>query len=210
MNSLFITFEGGDGSGKSTQVNFLFDYLTSKKIDTIKTREPGGTPSAEVLRELLTKGETNKWQPITEALLMWAARFEHIHEVINPSLEMGKTVICDRFYDSTYAYQGIAHNLGLEKMIELKSLIIGNIEPSVTFILDIDPEIGLERTKDRGNSENRFENFDLDFHKKIRKGFLDIANKYKERCVLVNAELSQNEISKIIVKEINKRMNIKD
>jgi dTMP kinase len=210
MNSLFITFEGGDGSGKSTQVNFLFDYLTSKEINTIKTREPGGTPSAEVLRELLTKGETNKWQPITEALLMWAARFEHIHEVINPSLEMGKTVICDRFYDSTYAYQGIAHNLGLEKMIELKSLIIGNIEPSVTFILDIDPEIGLERTKDRGNSENRFENFDLDFHKKIRKGFLDIANKYKERCVLVNAELSQNEISKIIVKEINKRMNIKD
>lgn len=210
MNSLFITFEGGDGSGKSTQVNFLFDYLTSKKIDTIKTREPGGTPSAEVLRELLTKGETNKWQPITEALLMWAARFEHIHEVINPSLEMGKTVICDRFYDSTYAYQGIAHNLGLEKMIELKSLIIGNIEPSVTFILDIDPEIGLERTKDRGNSENRFENFDLEFHKKIRKGFLDIASKYKERCVLVNAELSQNEISKIIVKEINKRMNIKD
>lgn len=210
MNSLFITFEGGDGSGKSTQVNFLFDYLTSKKIDTIKTREPGGTPSAEVLRELLTKGETNKWQPITEALLMWAARFEHIHEVINPSLEMGKTVICDRFYDSTYAYQGIAHNLGLEKMIELKSLIIGNIEPSVTFILDIDPEIGLERTKDRGNSENRFENFDLDFHKKIRKGFLDIANKYKDRCVVINAELSQNEISKIIVKEINKRMNIKD
>ena len=210
MNSLFIPFEGGDGSGKSTQVNFLFDYLTSKKIDSIKTREPGGTPSAEVLRELLTKGETNKWQPITEALLMWAARFEHIHEVINPSLEMGKTVICDRFYDSTYAYQGIAHNLGLEKMIELKSLIIGNIEPSVTFILDIDPEIGLERTKDRGNSENRFENFDLEFHKKIRKGFLDIASKYKDRCVLVNAELSQNEISKIIVKEINKRMNIKD
>ena len=210
MNNLFITFEGGDGSGKSTQVNFLFNYLVSKKIDTIKTREPGGTPSAEALRELLTKGEINKWQPITEALLMWAARFEHIHEVISPSLEIGKTVICDRFYDSTYAYQGIAHNLGLEKMIELKSLIIGNIEPSVTFILDIDPEIGLERTKDRGGSENRFENFDLDFHKKIRNGFLDIANKYNDRCVLINAELSQDEINKIIVKEINKRMNIKD
>lgn len=210
MNNLFITFEGGDGSGKSTQVNFLFNYLVSKKIDTIKTREPGGTHSAEALRELLTKGEINKWQPITEALLMWAARFEHIHEVISPSLEIGKTVICDRFYDSTYAYQGIAHNLGLEKMIELKSLIIGNIEPSVTFILDIDPEIGLERTKDRGSSENRFENFNLDFHKKIRKGFLDIANKYKGRCVLINAELSQDEINKIIIKEVNKRMNIKD
>jgi len=210
MNNLFITFEGGDGSGKSTQVNLLFNYLISKKIDTIKTREPGGTPSAEALRELLIKGEIDKWQPITEALLMWAARFEHIGEVINPSIEMGKTVICDRFYDSTYAYQGIAHNLGLEKMIDLKNLIIGNIEPSVTFIMDIDPEIGLERTRDRGNSENRFENFDLDFHKKIRKAFLDIANKYKDRCVLVNAELSQNEISNIIVKEINKRMNIKD
>ncbi len=210
MNNLFITFEGGDGSGKSTQVNSLFDYLVSKKIDTIKTREPGGTPSAEVLRELLTKGKTNKWQPITEALLMWAARFEHLHEIINPSLELGKTVICDRFYDSTYAYQGIAHNLGLKKMIDLKNLIIGNIEPSVTFILDIDPKIGLERTKDRSNSENRFENFDLDFHKKIRKGFLDIANNHKDRCVLINAELSQNEISKTIIKEINKRMNIKD
>mgnify|MGYP001294228705 FL=1 len=210
MNNLFITFEGGDGSGKSTQVNLLFNYLISKKIDTIKTREPGGTPSAEALRELLIKGEIDKWQPITEALLMWAARFEHIGEVINPSIEMGKTVICDRFYDSTYAYQGIAHNLGLEKMIDLKNLIIGNIEPSVTFIMDIDPEIGLERTRDRGNSENRFENFDLDFHKKIRKGFLDIANKYKDRCVLVNAELSHNEISNIIVKEINKRMKIKD
>ena len=93
---------------------------------------------------------------------------------------------------------------------ELKSLIIGNIEPSVTFILDIDPEIGLERTKDRGSSENRFENFNLDFHKKIRKGFLDIANKYKGRCVLINAELSQDEINKIIIKEVNKRMNIKD
>jgi len=210
MNNLFITFEGGEGSGKSTQVNLLFNYLSSKKIDTIKTREPGGTPSAEVLRELLTEGEINKWKPITEALLMWAARFEHIDEVINPSLEMGKTVICDRFYDSTYAYQGIAHNLGLEKMIDLKNIILGNIEPSVTFIMDIDPEVGLKRAKDRGNSENRFENFDLDFHKKIRKGFLDIANKYKDRCVLVNAELSHNEISNIIVKEINKRMKIKD
>lgn len=210
MDNLFITFEGGDGSGKSTQVDILYNYFINLGIDVVKTREPGGTPSAEILRDLLTKGDIKKWTPMSEALLMWASRFEHLTNFIRPALNSKKVVICDRFYDSTYAYQGIAHNLGLKKMIDLKNLIIGNIEPSVTFILDIDPKIGLERTKDRSNSENRFENFDLDFHKKIRKGFLDIANNHKDRCVLINAELSQNEISKTIIKEINKRMNIKD
>ena len=116
MNNLFITFEGGDGSGKSTQVNLLKAYLDNLNFETIKTREPGGTPSAEILRDLLTTGELEKWTPMSEALLMWASRYEHLIQVIEPALNSGKNVICDRFYDSTYAYQGVAHNLGIDKI----------------------------------------------------------------------------------------------
>ena len=134
MNNLFITFEGGEGSGKSTQVGLLKDYLDSQSLNTIITREPGGTPSAEILRDLLTRGKVDKWTAMSEALLMWAARYEHIVDVINPALKAGKNVICDRFYDSTYAYQGIAHNLGIDKMEKLKELIIGDIAVSYTHL----------------------------------------------------------------------------
>jgi len=122
MNNLFITFEGGDGSGKSTQVDLLKDHFDKLNLSIIKTREPGGTPSAEILRDILTKGEVNRWTPMSEALLMWAARHEHLVNVIEPALKSGKIVICDRFYDSTFAYQGVAHNLGIDKMIELKKI----------------------------------------------------------------------------------------
>ena len=166
MNNLFITFEGGDGSGKSTQVNLLKDYLDNLNFETIKTREPGGTPSAEILRDLLTTGEVEKWTPMSEALLMWASRYEHLIQVIEPALNSGKNVICDRFYDSTYAYQGVAHNLGIDKMEKLKKIIIGDIEPDVTFVLDIDPKVGLKRSLDRPNQENRFESYNIDFHNK--------------------------------------------
>ncbi len=208
MDNLFITFEGGDGSGKSTQVDILCNYFINLGIDVVKTREPGGTPSAEILRDLLTKGDIKKWTPMSEALLMWASRFEHLTNFIRPALNSKKVVICDRFYDSTYAYQGVAHGLGLSNMIELKKLIIGDIEPTITFILDIDPEIGLKRTSNRGDKENRFENYDLDFHNKIRQAFLKIADSEKERCIIINAELSEKEISKIIKNRIDKIINI--
>ncbi|MEC7381339.1 MAG: dTMP kinase [Pseudomonadota bacterium] len=208
MDNLFITFEGGDGSGKSTQVDILYNYFINLGIDVVKTREPGGTPSAEILRDLLTKGDIKKWTPMSEALLMWASRFEHLTNFIRPALNSKKVVICDRFYDSTYAYQGVAHGLGLSNMIELKKLIIGDIEPTITFILDIDPEIGLKRTSNRGDKENRFENYDLDFHNKIRQAFLKIADSEKERCIIINAELSEKEISKIIKNRIDKIINI--
>jgi len=208
MDNLFITFEGGDGSGKSTQVDILYNYFINLGIDVVKTREPGGTPSAEILRDLLTKGDIKKWTPMSEALLMWASRFEHLTNFIRPALNSKKVVICDRFYDSTYAYQGVAHGLGLSNMIELKKLIIGGIEPTITFILDIDPEIGLKRTSNRGDKENRFENYDLDFHNKIRQAFLKIADSEKERCIIINAELSEKEISKIIKNRIDKIINI--
>ncbi len=208
MDNLFITFEGGDGSGKSTQVDILYNYFINLGIDVVKTREPGGTASAEILRDLLTKGDIKKWTPMSEALLMWASRFEHLTNFIRPALNSKKVVICDRFYDSTYAYQGVAHGLGLSNMIELKKLIIGGIEPTITFILDIDPEIGLKRTSNRGDKENRFENYDLDFHNKIRQAFLKIADSEKERCIIINAELSEKEISKIIKNRIDKIINI--
>ena len=203
MNNLFITFEGGDGSGKSTQVNLLKDYLDNLNFETIKTREPGGTPSAEILRDLLTTGEVEKWTPMSEALLMWASRYEHLIQVIEPALNSGKNVICDRFYDSTYAYQGVAHNLGIDKMEKLKKIIIGDIEPDVTFVLDIDPKIGLKRSLDRPNQENRFESYNIDFHNKIRSAFLEIAKKNKNRCVVVDASLNEQEINNLIITVID-------
>ena len=203
MNNLFITFEGGDGSGKSTQVNLLKNYLDNLNFETIKTREPGGTPSAEILRDLLTTGEVEKWTPMSEALLMWASRYEHLIQVIEPALNSGKNVICDRFYDSTYAYQGVAHNLGIDKMEKLKKIIIGDIEPDVTFVLDIDPKVGLKRSLDRSNQENRFESYNIDFHNKIRSAFLEIAKKNKNRCVVVDASLNEQEINNLIITVID-------
>ena len=203
MNNLFITFEGGDGSGKSTQVNLLKDYLDNLNFETIKTREPGGTPSAEILRDLLTTGEVEKWTPMSEALLMWASRYEHLIQVIEPALNSGKNVICDRFYDSTYAYQGVAHNLGIDKMEKLKKIIIGDIEPDVTFVLDIDPKVGLKRSLDRSNQENRFESYNIDFHNKIRSAFLEIAKKNINRCVVIDASLNEQEINNLIITAID-------
>ena len=203
MNNLFITFEGGDGSGKSTQVNLLKDYLDNLNFETIKTREPGGTPSAEILRDLLTTGEVEKWAPMSEALLMWASRYEHLIQVIEPALNSGKNVICDRFYDSTYAYQGVAHNLGIDKMEKLKKIIIGDIEPDVTFVLDIDPKVGLKRSLDRSDKENRFESYNIDFHNKIRSAFLEIAKKNKNRCVVIDASLNEQEINNLIITVID-------
>jgi len=203
MNNLFITFEGGDGSGKSTQVNLLKDYLDNLNFETIKTREPGGTPSAEILRDLLTTGEVEKWAPMSEALLMWASRYEHLIQVIEPALNSGKNVICDRFYDSTYAYQGVAHNLGIDKMEKLKKIIIGDIEPDITFVLDIDPKVGLKRSLDRSDKENRFESYNIDFHNNIRRAFLEIAKKNKDRCIVVDAALNEQEINNLIITVID-------
>ena len=203
MNNLFITFEGGDGSGKSTQVNLLKNYLDNLNFETIKTREPGGTPSAEILRDLLTTGEVEKWTPMSEALLMWASRYEHLIQVIEPALNSGKNVICDRFYDSTYAYQGVAHNLGIDKMEKLKKIIIGDIEPDITFVLDIDPKVGLKRSLDRPNQENRFESYNIDFHNKIRSAFLEIAKKNKNRCVVIDASLNEQKINNLIITVID-------
>ena len=208
MASQFITFEGGEGSGKSSQINILKSKLIDKGIDVVSTREPGGTPSAEILRELVTTGEVNKWEPMTEALLMFASRYEHTKNLIIPSLENGKWVLCDRFYHSTYAYQGLGHGLGLEAMEALKKISIGEIEPDLVFFLDIDPMEGIKRTMGRHTNEDRFEKMDISFHTKLRNAFLGFSKTYSENSVVINASQEINKISDIIFEEIEKRFKI--
>ena len=208
MAGQFITFEGGEGSGKSSQIKILKSKLIDKGIDVVCTREPGGTPSAEILRELVTTGEVNKWEPMTEALLMFASRYEHTKNLIIPSLENGKWVLCDRFYHSTYAYQGLGHGLGLEAMEALKKISIGEIEPDLVFFLDIDPMEGIKRTMGRHTNEDRFEKMDISFHTKLRDAFLGFSKTYSENSVVINADQEINKISDIIFEEIEKRFKI--
>ena len=208
MAGQFITFEGGEGSGKSSQIKILKSKLIDKGIDVVCTREPGGTPSAEILRELVTTGEVNKWEPMTEALLMFASRYEHIKNLIIPSLENGKWVLCDRFYHSTYAYQGLGHGLGLKAMEALKKISIGEIEPDLVFFLDIDPMEGIKRTMSRHTNEDRFEKMDISFHTKLRDAFLGFSKTYSENSVVINADQEINKISDIIFEEIEERFKI--
>ena len=208
MAGQFITFEGGEGSGKSSQIKILKSKLIDKGIDVVCTREPGGTPSAEILRELVTTGEVNKWEPMTEALLMFASRYEHTKNLIIPSLENGKWVLCDRFYHSTYAYQGLGHGLGLKAMEALKKISIGEIEPDLVFFLDIDPMEGIKRTMGRHTNEDRFEKMDISFHTTLRDAFLGFSKTYSENSVVINADQEINKISDIIFEEIEKRFKI--
>jgi dTMP kinase len=205
MKNYFITFEGGEGSGKSTQIDFLSDFLKKKGAKVLSTREPGGTPSAEIIRDLVTKGDPNKWTPLTESLLMWASRTEHVEKLIRPSLEDGKWVLCDRFYHSTYAYQGIGHNLGIEKMQAIKNIVLGDFKPDLTFVLDIDPLVGIERTKKRNSDEDRFEKMNIDFHNKLRHAFIEISKEDPHRFVLIDGELDINSIFEIISNEVMNR-----
>ena len=208
MRNQFITFEGGEGSGKSTQINLLHNFLIEKGKDVVSTREPGGTPSAEIIRDLLTKGDADRWSPATEALLMWAARSEHVEKLIKPSLDKGKWVLCDRFYHSTYAYQGVGHNLGIENMRIIKKIIIGEITPNLTFILDIDPVNGIGRTKNRVSNEDRFEKMNLAFHNNLRKAFIQFSKKDPKRFIVIDAELSLEKISEIISSEVQTRFQL--
>lgn len=208
MTGRFITFEGGEGSGKSSQINLLKSKLMDKGIEIICTREPGGTPSAEILRELVTIGEVNKWEPMTEALLMFASRYEHTKNLITPSLKKGNWVICDRYYHSTYAYQGIGHGLGLEAMEMLKKITIGEIEPDLVFFLDIDPLEGIKRTQNRDTNEDRFENMDISFHEKLRQAFLDFSKTNFDNYIIIDASQEIDKISDIIFEEIKKRFKI--
>ena len=203
LQGLLITFEGGEGTGKSTQSKLLYDYLKSKTSDVILTREPGGCKESENIRNLLVKGNINKWDPITESLLHNAARREHIKNIIKPALLKNKIVICDRYIDSTMAYQGIGQGVNSNFLNILSKEITENIVANITFIFDIDPDISLKRAKKRDkNTNNRYENFDLSFHKNIRNYFRSLINTNK-RYILIDASNSIEEIHLKILKSIN-------
>jgi len=193
---MFITFEGGEGTGKSTQVKMLAMRLMGEGVDVLATREPGGTPEAESVRSLLVSGDVTRWSPEAEALLNYAARDSHLRGLIRPALAEGKTVLCDRFMDSTRAYQGYAGDCSFHLIDELERSIIGETKPDLTLIFDLDPAVGLARAHSRGDgSEDRYERKGLDFHHRLRTGFLTIAKAEPKRCRLIDASRSIEEVS---------------
>jgi len=204
----FISFEGGEGSGKSTQIKLLAKKL-AKYGDVITTREPGGTIEAEIIRNLLVKGKKNKWSGVVETLLLYAARKDHIDKIIAPSLKKNKWVLCDRFKESTLVYQGYGKNVDIALIKKLDKIITNNLTPDLTFILDIDPIIGLKRSKRKSNTETRYENMSLGFHNKIRKAFKAIARLNKKKFILINANQDINLIQDIIWNEVSKKINAK-
>jgi len=198
-NGFFITFEGGEGSGKTTQSELLYNNLKHKGLNVTRTREPGGTILAESIREILLKGEKDKMSSLTELYLFAAARRDHIDNVIAPSLKNNEIVICDRFIDSTTAYQGYAGNIDLNLINSINNFTIGSIIPNITYIFDIDPNIGLKRSINTTSDEIRFEEKDIGYHKKIRSGFLEIAKNNSDRCIVIDAEQELKKIEEFLL-----------
>lgn len=183
----FITFEGGEGAGKSTQVRRLRDRLAAAGREVVTTREPGGSPGAEAIRGLLVTGEAQRWSPVTETLLINAARRDHVERVIGPALERGAIVLCDRFADSTRAYQGAGGGAPEGLITALETAVLCGLKPDLTLILDLPADAGLARAAGRGGAEARFEGKPLDFHARLRAAFLAIAEAEPGRCVLIDA-----------------------
>jgi dTMP kinase len=190
---IFVTFEGGEGAGKSTQIAILADRLGKSGVEIVRTREPGGPPDgslaqAAALRRLLVEGEPGSWSACSEALLNYAQRVEHVDRVIRPALARGAWVLCDRFADSTMAYQGYGHGLGRAFVSKLHRLCLGAFKPDATVILDLPVDVGLARALARAGAETRFERMDRSFHERLRRGFRAIARAEPRRCMLVDAK----------------------
>lgn len=183
----FITFEGGEGAGKTTQIALLRRHLEAGGRGVLATREPGGTPGAEEIRRLLVTGEPGRWDAWSEALLVTAARRDHVERVIRPALAAGTWVLCDRFLDSTLAYQGAVAGLGADAIEALHTLVFGRLRPDLTLLLDIDPAVGLARAGKRAEGEGRFEARGLEWHRKLREAFLAIAEAEPGRVRVIDA-----------------------
>lgn len=194
----FITLEGGEGAGKTTQATRLQAILEKAGIEAVTTREPGGTFGAEAIRDLVLSGTHERWSGMTELLLMYAARLDHVHKLIKPALARGAWVICDRFSDSSIAYQGYARGLGEERVSAVHTLVMEGFAPDLTILFDIDPILALKRVQTRGEDLSRFDTEDLDFHKTLRKGFLEIAERESNRVKIVDAASSRDAITRQI------------
>ena len=192
---MFITFEGGEGTGKTTQINILKKYLEDQGLEVIITREPGGVISAENIRAVIFDNEIDS---ITETMLYAAARREHYIKKIKPALDAGKIVICDRFIDSSIVYQGIVRDVGVDLVENINKYAINNVEPDLTIFFDLDPETGLKRVGLRNEQMNRFDKESLDFHLKVRKGY-NLLSKTRNRFVLIDASKSIEDVTKQII-----------
>ena len=193
----FISFEGIDGSGKSTQIQRLADFLRSLSFDIVVTREPGGSVGGEEIRKLLLQGDVDRWSAETEILLFTAARRDHLERIILPAMKDGQIVICDRFTDSTRMYQGM-RGPKLKKLVDMLDKEVIGHDPDLTILIDIDPEIGLRRAKSRETVEERFEDFGLELQKKMRKGFLNLSKQFSNRISVIDGHQSEDNVSKEI------------
>ena len=190
----FISFEGGEGVGKSTQIKLLANHLTQAGVDCIATHEPGGTAQGQALRALLLEGAADKWSPMAETLLMLADRHIHLEKIIRPALAAGQWVLCDRYMDSSTAYQGAAGGLGVEMVNDLQAPIIGDTVPDLTFLLDVPVAEGLARAQARGQHEARFESKGTAYHEALRACFLDLAKAHKGRFVVIDARAEEEAV----------------
>lgn len=205
----FITLEGGEGAGKSTQVKLLAQAFANACMASLSTREPGGSKGGEAIRGLVVSGAADKWDPTTEALLFMAARYDHLATVITPALTRGEWVVCDRFYDSTYIYQGMAKNVGTNWLDQLYRQLFANAAPDLTLLLDLPPSVGLARANKRGNAaESRFEQMNLDFHEALRVGFLQLAHDNPERIATIDATKDSTHVHRAIIDTVNARFGL--
>ena len=206
--SLFITLEGPDGGGKSTQARLLVEYLTGRGVPALLTREPGGTPIGDQIRRTLMDLGNTGMHPRTEILLFSASRAQIVHQVIRPRLEAGGVVVCDRFYDSTLAYQGYGHGLDLTALRAITDFATGGLRPDLTFLIDLPAEDGLRRRR-RGGQWNRLDAYDLGFHQRVRQGYFDLAAAEPGRWVTVDAtrpvEAVQSEIRRVVEARLEQR-----
>ena len=204
MSGYFISFEGVEGSGKSTQIQRLAGRIKSEisNRDLVITREPGGTDSAESIRQLLVTGRADKWRPATEAMLMSASRHEHVAHVIRPAIAAGAIVLCDRFYDSTRVYQGIVGGVPETDIEALNNLSCGDLVPHMTILLDMDVDEGLRRAGGRETAETRFESKGIDFHREVRDGFLTLARRHGDRFVVINGDQALDAVTDDIAKAV--------
>ena len=203
----FITFEGGEGAGKSTQLKRLVARLDAAGREVVATREPGGSPGAESIRDLVLKGDADRWSPVTETLLMYAARRDHIERVIRPALARGAWVVCDRFADSTRAYQGAAGGTDPGLIAAMETYILEETRPDLTLIFDMPVDVGLERAHARAGSEMRFESKGLAFHERLREGFLAVARAEPERCAVIDARGSLDEVELAVWAAVESRLD---
>ncbi len=184
----FIVFEGGEGAGKSTQVKALVAQLRALGLEVVQTREPGGSPGAELLRDLLVQGDAGRWSPLSELLMMYAARSDHLEKVIRPALGRGAWVVCDRFADSSRAYQGAGGGVTPAFIEQVDAAVVNDIQPDLVLVMDLPVEAGLRRASARGDHENRFESKGLAFHERLRQGFLARAAQVPDRYRILDAD----------------------